>query len=83
MRVHVTNLGRAARGFHTADGGTTLLEPGASADLDLARHPVHDAWVEAGEVRLDVLAENEAKPDDVPLVRPRDRAPARGAGAKP
>ncbi len=83
MRARVTNLGRAARGLQTSAGGTAMLEPGASADLDLARHPVHDAWVKAGEVRVDVLAGSEAKPDDKPLARPQEKAPARGAGAKP
>jgi len=82
MRARVTNLGRAARGLQTSAGGTAMLEPGASADLDLADHPVHEAWVAAGGVRVDRLAEREAKPDDTPLARPLDKPPARGAGPR-
>ena len=29
MLARVTNLGRGARGFHTVDRGTVLLDPGA------------------------------------------------------
>ena len=53
MRVRVTNLGRGARGFQTADGGTVLVEPGSSASLDLADHPAHRAWQAAGEVKIE------------------------------
>ena len=67
MRARVTNLGRGARGFHTADRGTVLLDPGASAVLHLADHPIHDAWVAAGEVAVE--------PEDGP--EPAGRVPRR------
>ena len=70
MRALVTNLGRGARGFHTRDRGTALLEPGASAALDLADHPVHRAWEETGEARIE--------PEDAS--RGRDRSSAREPG---
>ena len=60
MRARVTNLGRGARGFSTADRGTALLDAGASALLDLADHPVHDAWIAAGDVA--VTPEEEPEP---------------------
>ena len=55
MRARVTNFARAPRGFHTADGGTVLVEPGSSALVELADHPIHDAWAAAGEVKVMVL----------------------------
>ena len=71
MRARVTNLSRGARGFNTADGGTALLDPGASAMLDLAPHPAHDAWVAAGEVGV---APEEGEEPPVPRTRPAARA---------
>ncbi len=59
MRARVTNLSRGARGFHAADGGTVLLDPGASTVLDLAPHPAHDAWIASGEVALTPEADPE------------------------
>ena len=58
MRARITNLSRGARGFLTTEGATVLLDPGASALLDLAPHPAHDAWIAAGEVG--VTPEEEA-----------------------
>ncbi|WP_165359675.1 hypothetical protein [Lichenibacterium minor] len=79
MRARVTNMSRGARGFHTADGGTALLDPGASAVLDLAPHPAHDAWAAAGEVAVSL--EGEAEPP-APRARPAARAaPSRGRDA--
>ena len=75
MRARVTNLSRGARGFHIAAGGTVLVEPGASAVLDLAAHPAHDAWAAAGEVAM--ASEGEAEP-----VAPRPRSPARTASPR-
>ena len=49
MRARVTNAARSARGFATLDRGIVMLEPGASEALDLADHPIHRAWEEAGE----------------------------------
>lgn len=69
MRVRVTNLAAAARGFQAADGITAMVEPGASTLLDLADHPAHDAWVAAGEVKIE--------PESLP---PRD---GEGAGRSP
>ncbi len=60
MRARVTNLSRGARGFHTSDRGTVLLDPGASTVLDLAPHPAHDAWAATGEVV--VAPEEEPEP---------------------
>lgn len=74
MRARVTNLGRGARGFHTA-AGIAMLEPGASAVLFLADHPVHEAWVAAGEVSIVPEEGTEA-----PASRPR--APARPGGVR-
>ena len=75
MRARVTNLSRGARGFHTVDGGTALVDPGASTVLDLASHPAHDAWVAAGEV--DLTVEDEPEP-----AASRVRPPARSAGPR-
>ena len=69
MRARVTNLSRGARGFHTAAGGTALLDPGAASLLALAPHPAHDAWGAAGEVV--VAPEGEPEP-----------APSGGSGAR-
>ena len=52
MLARVMTLGRGPRGFLTLDRGTVMVEPGASALLDLADHPAHDAWVASGEVRI-------------------------------
>ncbi len=52
MLARVTILGRGPRGFLTLDRGTVMVEPGASALLDLADHPAHDAWVAAGEASV-------------------------------
>ena len=71
MRARVTNFSRGARGFHTRDRGTALLEPGASALLDLADHPAHRAWEASGEVRVE--------PDE-PAPRGRDKASPREPG---
>ena len=74
MRARVTNLGRGARGFHTTDRGTVLLEPGAATVLSLADHPIHDAWIAAGEVA--VVSEDEPDPAAArarPPVRPTTR----------
>lgn len=73
MRARVTNLSRGARGFNTADGGTALLDPGASAMLDLAPHPAHDAWAAAGEVGITPKEDGEPP---VPRTRPAARPPA-------
>lgn len=73
MRARVTNLSRGARGFHTADGGTALVDPGATTVLDLVPHPAHDAWVASGEVGV--------APEDEPAA-PRARPPARAASPR-
>ena len=52
MLARVTTLGGGPRGFLTLDRGTVIVEPGASALLDLADHPAHDAWVAAGEASI-------------------------------
>ncbi len=53
MLARVMTLGRGPRGFLTLDRGIVMIEPGASALLDLADHPAHDAWVAAGEVNIE------------------------------
>ena len=63
MLARVTILGRGPRGFLTLDRGTVMVEPGASALLDLADHPAHDAWVAAGEVSIEVGRTAAADPD--------------------
>ena len=52
MLARVMTLGRGPRGFLTLDRGTVMVEPGASALLDLADHPAHNAWVAAGEASV-------------------------------
>jgi hypothetical protein len=74
MRARVTNLGRGARGFLTAEGATVLLDPGASTILDLAPHPAHDAWIAAGEVG--VTPEEEAPEPPASRLRPAPRTAA-------
>jgi hypothetical protein len=61
MLAHVTNKTRGARGFVTLDRGTVLLEPGATALLDLADHPLHRAWSASGGVVVAPLPEKDAK----------------------
>ena len=76
MLARVMTLGGGPRGFLTLDRGTVMVEPGASALLDLADHPAHDAWVAAGEASV------TPEPEDVegpfrqlapPARRPRPR----------
>ncbi len=76
MLARVTNLSRGPRGFLTRDRGTVMLEPGASALLDLADHPAHDAWVKAGDASV------TPEPDDLegpPRPPPSVRGVVRGA----
>jgi hypothetical protein len=61
MLANVTNKAGGARGFHTLDRGTVLLEAGASALLDLAEHPLHRAWVASGDATVAPLADKDAK----------------------
>ncbi len=61
MLSTVTNRGRGARGFSTLDRGVVLLDPEASAVLDLADHPSHRAWSDAGQVLIVPLPEKDAK----------------------
>ena len=61
MLTTVTNRSQGARGFATLDRGTVAIEPGSSALLDLADHPLHRAWAEEGAVTLLVLPDKDAK----------------------
>lgn len=66
MLAHVTNRSRGARGFQSVDRGTVMVEPGASARLDLSDHHLHRAWEAAGEVAIAAVAEadpEQAQPD--------------------
>ncbi len=61
MLAQVINRSGAARGFATRDQGTVLVEPGASALVDLADHPLHDTWAQAGQVLVQPLSDKDAK----------------------
>ena len=61
MLAEVTNRSGAARGFATRDRGTVLVEPGAVALLDLADHPLHDTWAQAGHALVQPLSDKDAK----------------------
>lgn len=52
MLALVINKSGAARGFQSLDGRTVMVEPGASARIDLADHDLHEAWESAGEVAI-------------------------------
>ncbi len=72
MRAHVTNRSGAARGFQSLDRGTVMVEPGASAELDLAEHDLHRVWHEAGEVRI--VPVDAAEPAPAPVAqKPKPR----------
>ncbi len=60
MLAHVTNLAASPRGFDTGDS-VALLDPGETLLLDLADHPAHRAWEEAGEVTIAPVPDREAK----------------------
>ncbi len=75
MLSTVTNRAGAPRGFSTLDRGTVVLEPGEAATLDLADHPAHRAWAEAGEALCLPLPDREAR-----AVRRRLDAEAAEAG---
>ena len=51
--ARVTNKAKASRTFVLASGRSATLHPGTSDDLDLADHPVHDAWIAGGEVEVE------------------------------
>ena len=60
MLAHVTNLSPSPRGFDTGDS-VALLDPGETLLLDLADHPAHRAWEQAGEVTIAPVPDKEAK----------------------
>ena len=66
MRAHVTNKSGAARGFQSLDRGTAMIEPGASAELDLADHDLHRVWEAAGEVAIMPIGDAEPAPSPAP-----------------
>ena len=68
MLARVTTLSRGPRGFLTLDRGTVMVESGASALLDLADHPAHDAWVKSGEVSVTPEPEDPGDPSRHPLM---------------
>ncbi len=61
MLCAVTNRSSAPRGFATLDRGVVLLDPGEAATLDLADHPSHRAWAEAGAVTCQPLSDKDAR----------------------
>jgi hypothetical protein len=61
MLAHVTNFAPSARGFDVAGGGIVFVQPGETMLIDLADHPAHRAWEEAGEVTIAPLPEKETK----------------------
>ncbi|UDL93970.1 hypothetical protein LGH83_15615 [Lichenihabitans sp. PAMC28606] len=61
MLAAVTNKAKSSRGFHTLDRGSVPIEPGAHALLDLADHPLHRAWADAGEISIVPLSDKDAK----------------------
>ncbi len=73
MLAQVTNRARGPRGFETLDRGIVLIEPGETKDLDLADHPLHRAWVSAGEIVIEPR-ETEQSAD----VRAASKRPGRG-----
>ena len=61
MLCDVTNRSRGPRGLQTEAGTTHLVEPGETARLDLADHPLHQAWEAAGEIAIvEIKAEPSA-----------------------
>ncbi len=67
MRAHVTNRSGAARGFQSLDRGTVMVEPGASAELDLADHDLHRVWHKAGAVKIVPVSDVEPVPAPAPV----------------
>ncbi|MCW6510980.1 hypothetical protein [Lichenifustis flavocetrariae] len=61
MLAHVTNLAPSPRGFDTGAGGIALVDPGETLLLDLADHPAHRAWEEAGDVTVAPVPDKEAR----------------------
>lgn len=61
MLTLVTNRSAAPRGLATLDRGVAVLEPGEAATLDLAPHPAHRAWAEAGAIACQPLSDKDAR----------------------
>lgn len=61
MLAAVTNRAQASRGFATLDRGIVVLEPGEGATLDLADHPAHRAWADAGAIACHPLSDKDAR----------------------
>lgn len=61
MLAALTNRSKAALGFATLDRGVVVLEPGEAATLDLADHPAHRAWSEAGAIACHPLSDKDAR----------------------
>ncbi len=68
MLCDVTNRSRSPRGLQTAAGTTHFVEPGETARLDLAEHPLHSAWEAAGEIAI-VAVEAETPSTPHPALR--------------
>ena len=66
----VTNLAKSERVLSLASGRPATLAPGESRELDLADHPVHDAWVKAGQVRITGSEPVVAVPPTAAVVQP-------------
>lgn len=65
MLATVTNQSPGPRGLLLVDNSTRTLDPGETALLDLADHPVHRGWVESGDITIVPEAEEptpEAEP---------------------
>ena len=56
----VTNRARGPRVLALANGRHATLAPGQTADLDLAAHPVHDAWIAMRQLEVSGPAEPPA-----------------------
>lgn len=61
MLAHITNRALSSRGFDTIGGGVVFVAPGDTALVDVAEHPAHRAWEEAGEITIAPLADKDAK----------------------
>ena len=60
MLAHVTNQSPGQRGVLLVDNSTFTLDPGDTALLDLADHPVHRGWVASGDITIVPEAEEPA-----------------------
>ncbi len=60
MLAHVTNLSPSPRGFDTGSG-IVFVDPAETVLIDLADHPAHRAWEQAGEITLAALPDKEAR----------------------